>query len=68
MIANEVHTLNKVLQIFGIKIGLQSFSGYLEINDTKINIHSGNILSHFPENNYLVYANVKDDYSILVKN
>lgn len=40
-------------------------NGSLSLKDKSVTILSGNSIDEFPENNYLVFANLKSEYDIL---
>lgn len=65
LIPNNIHSLNKLLVPFGIRLAFAALSGSLDLLGSKVQFLSGTYIAEFPANNYLLSAELRSEYDIL---
>jgi hypothetical protein len=65
IIPNNVYSLNKILSLFGIRLGYRSLTGKLTAFNSTLAYLSGNCIDEFPANNYLIFGDLKDEFEII---
>lgn len=65
IIPNNLFSLNKILSLFGIRLGYRSLTGSVNFQGKDFSYLSGSCIDEFPANNYLFFGNLKDEFEII---
>lgn len=65
LIPNNIFSLNRLLNLFGIKIGYESLTGSFSMFGQKVQYLSGSSINEFPAGNILVLQDLKSEFEII---